>query len=100
MKGLRYLNAGRSHFSGVRFSFDPHPRVGDDTDGVSWGSASTLFLLFSFLCPNGISSDRIVTRGSNPSSDRSLPPPFAARSREGGRAWNEFLTNHRGNRQH
>jgi hypothetical protein len=55
---------------------------------------------FSFLCPNGISSDRIVKRGSNSSSDQSLPPPFAARSREGGRAWNEFLTNLRGNRQH
>ena len=35
-----------------------------------------------------------------PSSDQSLPPPFAARIREGDRTWNEFLTNHRGNRQH
>src|SRR5262245_58396606 len=26
-KGLRYLNAGLSHFSGVRFNFGPHPRV-------------------------------------------------------------------------
>jgi hypothetical protein len=33
------------------------------------------------------------------SSDQSLLPPFAARSRTGGRAWSEFLTNHRGNRQ-
>ena len=41
-----------------------------------------------------------VASGSNPSSDQPLPPPLAARSREGGRAWNEFLTNHCGNRQH
>jgi hypothetical protein len=53
----------------------------------------------SFVHPNGISSDRIVKRGSNPNSDQSLPQPFAARSREGDRAWNEFLTNHCGSRQ-
>jgi hypothetical protein len=53
-----------------------------------------------FLFPNGISSARMVKCGSNSSSDQSLPPPFAARSREGDRAWNEFPTNHCGNRQH
>ena len=57
-----------------------------------------LIRLFCYVRPQ--SGARIVKRGSNPSSDQPLPPPLAARSREGGRAWNEFLTNHCGNRQH
>ena len=49
---------------------------------------------------HGISLAAWLKRGSNPSSDQSLPPPFAARSREDGRTWNEFLTNHRENQPH